>query len=310
MNFGLLNIPPHHPARDMWDTFYTTTPNVILRTHTSPGQIHVMRERCPEPIRVILPGHVLPLRADHRAQRDPVPPGRRPGRRPPHHDGRSEGHAHRVRARAVRPDRSARASARITSRSRSPRPKWTWSASSATAAAARCASSGGWLEILGCGMVHPTVLQNGGYDPPEFSGFAFGMGPQRITMLMHKIEDIRVVLRQRPAVPGAVLGHARNSPDLAARLRRHHRHARGAGLPPDLRRARGGGHRVRRPRARRTAHRGAAGRGPQRPAGEGPGLGPRRDRHRPDPRGDAPPERGPPDTAAGRRLRAARSRSS
>jgi phenylalanyl-tRNA synthetase alpha chain len=49
----------------------------------------------------------------------------------------------------------------------------------------------GWLEILGCGMVHPVVLQGGGYDPREFSGFAFGMGPQRITMLMHRIEDIR-----------------------------------------------------------------------------------------------------------------------
>src|SRR5260370_33209209 len=55
-NFELLNMPPHHPARDMWDTFHTTTPGVILRTHTSPGQIHVMRELCPEPIRVILPG--------------------------------------------------------------------------------------------------------------------------------------------------------------------------------------------------------------------------------------------------------------
>ena len=55
-NFGLLNMPPHHPARDQWDTFYTTTPDVLLRTHTSPGQIHVMRERAPEPIRVILPG--------------------------------------------------------------------------------------------------------------------------------------------------------------------------------------------------------------------------------------------------------------
>src|SRR5258707_9530891 len=55
-NFELLNMPPHHPARDLWDTFHTTTPGVILRTHTSPGQIHVMRERCPEPIRVILPG--------------------------------------------------------------------------------------------------------------------------------------------------------------------------------------------------------------------------------------------------------------
>src|SRR5437868_13058012 len=55
-NFELLNMPEHHPARDMWDTFHTTTPGVLLRTHTSPGQIHVMRELCPEPIRVILPG--------------------------------------------------------------------------------------------------------------------------------------------------------------------------------------------------------------------------------------------------------------
>src|SRR5690606_38093572 len=55
-NFELLNIPAHHPARDMWDTFHTTTPGVLLRTHTSPGQIHAMREYWPEPIRVILPG--------------------------------------------------------------------------------------------------------------------------------------------------------------------------------------------------------------------------------------------------------------
>src|SRR5207237_3335262 len=56
MNFEFLNMPAHHPARDMWDTFFTTTPGVVLRTHTSPGQIHVMREVCPKPIRVILPG--------------------------------------------------------------------------------------------------------------------------------------------------------------------------------------------------------------------------------------------------------------
>jgi len=49
----------------------------------------------------------------------------------------------------------------------------------------------GWLEVLGCGMVHPTVLVNGGYDPARFSGFAFGMGPERLTMLKHRIEDIR-----------------------------------------------------------------------------------------------------------------------
>ena len=58
LNFQLLNIPPGHPARDMWDTFYSTTPDVILRTHTCPGQIRVMREFAPEPIRVILPGNV------------------------------------------------------------------------------------------------------------------------------------------------------------------------------------------------------------------------------------------------------------
>jgi phenylalanyl-tRNA synthetase alpha chain len=52
-------------------------------------------------------------------------------------------------------------------------------------------SGGGWLEILGCGMVHPVVLRNGGYDPKEFMGFAFGLGPERITMLLHRIEDIR-----------------------------------------------------------------------------------------------------------------------
>ena len=57
-NFALLNMPPHHPARDLWDTFHTTQEGVILRTHTSPGQIHAMRQFAPEPIRVILPGMV------------------------------------------------------------------------------------------------------------------------------------------------------------------------------------------------------------------------------------------------------------
>ena len=79
-NFELLNMPPHHPARDMWDTFHTTTPGVLLRTHTSPGQIHVMRELCPEPIRVILPGMCYRYEAITHAQRDHVPPGRGAGR--------------------------------------------------------------------------------------------------------------------------------------------------------------------------------------------------------------------------------------
>ena len=73
-------MPPHHPARDMWDTFHTTTPGVLLRTHTSPGQIHVMRELCPEPIRVILPGMCYRYEAITHAQRNHVPPGRGAGR--------------------------------------------------------------------------------------------------------------------------------------------------------------------------------------------------------------------------------------
>ena len=95
-NFELLNMPPHHPARDMWDTFHTTTPGVLLRTHTSPGQIHVMREQCPKPIRVILPGMCYRYEADHAAQRDQFHQveGLAVGER--HHDGRPEGHHHRA----------------------------------------------------------------------------------------------------------------------------------------------------------------------------------------------------------------------
>ena len=66
-----------------------------------------------------------------------------------------------------------------------------WSVFCAAARVVRFAKGTGWLEILGCGMVHPTVLRNGGYDPQEYTGFAFGMGPERITMLRHHIDDIR-----------------------------------------------------------------------------------------------------------------------
>ena len=102
-NFELLNIPAHHPARDMWDTFHTTDPGIILRTHTSPGQIRAMRERHPEPIRVILPGMVLPLRADQRHPRDPVQPGGAAGGGTRHHLWRPERHPERFRPAHVRP---------------------------------------------------------------------------------------------------------------------------------------------------------------------------------------------------------------
>ncbi len=198
-NFELLNIPAHHPARDMWDTFHTDTAPAaksdLLRTHTSPGQIHAMREYAAR-TRIPAGAHhpardVLPLRADQRPHGDPVQPGGRPGGRPGHHLRRPERHADRFRPPHVRPATCAPASAPRTSPSPSPAPRWTWSASCAAGKGCGCASGSGWLEILGCGMVHPVVLQNGGYDPQRYTGFAFGMGPERIAMLRYRIDDIR-----------------------------------------------------------------------------------------------------------------------
>jgi len=189
-NFTLLNIPPHHPAREMWDTFYTTTPNVILRTHTSPGQIHVMRERAPEPIRVILPG--MCYRYEQITARSEIQfyqvEGLAIGRHITMADlkGTLTAFAHALFGPNVR------------TRFRSDHFPFTEPSAEMDVECFVCDGAGcpvckqsGWLEILGCGMVHPVVLENGGYDPREFSGFAFGMGPQRIAMLMHKIEDIR-----------------------------------------------------------------------------------------------------------------------
>lgn len=177
-NFTLLNIPPHHPARDMWDTFYTTQEGVILRTHTSPGQIHVMREYAPEPIRVILPGMVYryeQMDATHEIQFNQVE-GLVVGRNIHLSDlkGTMIAFAHRMYG----PGREVRFRCShfpFTEPSVEVDVEW----------------EGGWLEIAGAGMVHPVVLKNGGYDPREFSGFAFGMGPERIALLKHNIEDIR-----------------------------------------------------------------------------------------------------------------------
>jgi len=188
-NFELLNIPPHHPARDMWDTLYITD-KLLLRTHTSPGQIRVMRQFCPEPIRAILPGKCYR-----------------------HEDvtARSEFMFYQVEGLAV--------GKRITMgdlkgvlinfarmmfgeerqvRFRCSYFPFTEPSVEVDMDCIICGGQGcrvckytGWVEILGAGMVHPQVLANGGYDPQVFSGFAFGMGPERIAMLKHRIDDIR-----------------------------------------------------------------------------------------------------------------------
>jgi phenylalanyl-tRNA synthetase alpha chain len=191
MNFELLNIPAHHPARDMWDTFYTTTEGVLLRTHTSPGQIRVMRERCPEPIRVVLPG--MCYRYEQITARSEIQfhqvEGLAVGRNITMTDlkGTLISFAHRM----FGSDRKVRFRASYF--------PFTEPSAEMDVECLICGGSGcgickqsGWLEILGCGMVHPRVLGNGGYDPGTFSGFAFGMGPERITMLNHGIEDIRL----------------------------------------------------------------------------------------------------------------------
>lgn len=189
-NFELLNIPAHHPARDMWDTYHTTTPGIILRTHTSPGQIRFMRENAPKPIRVLVPGMTYryeQTNASHETEFNQVE-GLAIGRHVTFGDlkGTLTDFAHRIFG--------AQARIRI-------RPSYfpfTEPSAEMDVECFICGGQGcqvcqgsGWLEVLGCGMVHPTVMKNGGYDPKIFSGFAFGMGPERIAMLRYGIGDIR-----------------------------------------------------------------------------------------------------------------------
>jgi len=190
-NFELLNMPPHHPARDMWDTFHTTTEGVVLRTHTSPGQIHVMREYCPRPIRVILPGMVyryeqVTTRSEMMFQQvEGLAVGE--GITMADLKGTIQAFARRI----FGPERVIRIrSSYFPFTEPSIEVDVSWPV--VDEESDRITKGTGWLEIAGAGMVHPVVLKNGGYDPEKFTGFAFGMGPQRMTMIMHAINDIRL----------------------------------------------------------------------------------------------------------------------
>lgn len=190
LNFELLNIPQHHPARDMWDTFHTTVPGTVLRTHTSPGQIRAMREMCPNPIRVILPGMVYryeQTNASHEMQFNQVEL-LAVGKNITMGDlkGTIQGFARRMFGEHVRV------------RMRPSYFPFTEPSGDIVMECFVCGSKGcpvckysGWLEIAGCGMVHPIVLQNGGYDPSIYSGFAAGLGPERIALLKYQVDDIR-----------------------------------------------------------------------------------------------------------------------
>jgi phenylalanyl-tRNA synthetase alpha chain len=190
LNFELLNMPAGHPARDMWDTFYTTREGVLLRTHTSPGQVRAMRQFCPNPIRVILPGKCY--RYEQVSSRSDFMfyqvEGLAVGRRITLAD--LKGTMIEFGRQMFGADRKIRFRCSYF--------PFTEPSVEVDIDCILCEGKGcsvckqtGWLEILGAGMVHPVVLENGGYDPTVFSGYAFGMGPERIAMLRHRIEDIR-----------------------------------------------------------------------------------------------------------------------
>ena len=189
-NFAALNFPDDHPARDMQDTFHVSA-DTVLRTHTSPVQIRAMKaQRAARPHH--LPGQGVPARHHGRDAFAHVPPDRGPGGGSPHHHGRPQGHARALRAGDVRAAFARALPPVLLSRSRSRRPRWTCAASSAAARAAgsasRAAGSRSWARAWSI----PNVLRNVGYDPEEVTGWAFGMGVERVAMLKYEIDDIRL----------------------------------------------------------------------------------------------------------------------
>ena len=187
-NFEALNIPEGHPVRDDHDSFFLG-PDLLLRTQMSPVQIHVM-ESTPPPVRVIAPGRVY--RRDHfDASHSPFffqMEGLHVDRDVTLGDlkGTLREFVRRFFGKDVRV------------RFRGSYFPFTEPSLELDVSCTVCGGVGcpvckrsGWVEILGCGMVHPNVLRGVGYDPEELSGWAFGMGPDRITMLRHRLPDIR-----------------------------------------------------------------------------------------------------------------------
>ena len=190
-NFQLLNMPPEHPARDAHDTFYLSPPanRWLYRTHTSPMQMRAMLASSP-PLRIIVPGKV--------ARRDNPDPTHTPvfhqveGLCVDHGVtlGDLKGTLEYVIRALFGRDRAVRLRASYF--------PYTEPSLEADVACGVCHGAGcrtclqkGWIEILGSGMVHPQVLGNGGVDPEMYSGFAFGIGPDRIAVLRYGMTDLR-----------------------------------------------------------------------------------------------------------------------
>jgi phenylalanyl-tRNA synthetase alpha chain len=199
-NFQLLNFPVGHPARDMQDTYFVESEArgdnpIMLRTHTSPGQIHAMRDISarnplnPPTVRIVLPGMVYryeQVDARHETQFDQIEGlAVGPGITFSDLKGTLADLARRLFGQNVR-TRFRASFFPFTE------PSGEYDIECFLCGGKGCnVCGGGWLEIGGCGMVHPIVLRNGGYDPERYTGFAFGLGPQRIAMLRYGIKDIR-----------------------------------------------------------------------------------------------------------------------
>ncbi len=196
-NFEMLNIPPGHPARDMWNTLWVDYRDeagqqpMLLRTHTSPMQARVMEQAQP-PIRVIVPGKCYRYEAT---------------------DATHEWHFYQVEGLAV--DQGItfadlkgtlyEFAKRLFGADRRVRFRCDYFpfvepgvdmsidcfACQGGGDGCRICRDSGWIEIMGAGMVHPQVLSGVGYDPAKYTGFAFGLGPERIAMLKYGIDDIR-----------------------------------------------------------------------------------------------------------------------
>jgi phenylalanyl-tRNA synthetase alpha chain len=187
-NFEALNIPKNHPARDMQDTFYVSE-NIVLRTHTSPIQVRFMEKHSP-PVRIVAPGKVYRCDSDltHTPMFHQVE-----GLLVDKHV--SFGDLKGVLTAFVHEVFDEQTSLRF-------RPSFfpfTEPSAEVDILCVMCRGKGckvcsntGWLEVLGCGMVHPAVFENVGYDTSRYSGFAFGMGVERIAMLKYGINDIRL----------------------------------------------------------------------------------------------------------------------
>ncbi|MEX2131292.1 MAG: phenylalanine--tRNA ligase subunit alpha [Pseudohongiellaceae bacterium] len=187
-NFEALNIPSHHPARAMHDTFYVA-PGTVLRTHTSPVQIHVMEKGKP-PFRMICPGRVY--RCDSDLTHTPM--------------------FHQVEGLLIDENVSFADlkgtvedflrvffEQDLAVRFRPSYFPFTEPSAEVDMACVNCQQKGcricgntGWLEVMGCGMVHPKVLQMSGIDPERYTGFAFGMGVERLAMLRYQVTDLRL----------------------------------------------------------------------------------------------------------------------